>query len=317
MDLINKLERKFGRHAIRHLTRYIIIAYIIGYVLYLISAYTGFPIQLWLSLNPGAILSGQIWRLVTWVLIPPSSLNIFTIIMLFCYYQLGTLLERVWGDFLYDFYIFFGLIMTVIGAFIMYFAGGALLIEMTGGMMFSTYYVSLSIFLGFAMTFPDQQMLLFFIIPIKIKYLAIFDLAYLTYYMVTGTWMTRVQIISSLAATILFFLMTRSSILRRGAKNMFAGKYRQAQSTRGGAYANSANRSRGGAGNGNTAGTKTQEGGRYGRYASDPGRAPIHRCTVCGRTERDNAALEFRYCSRCKGDHEYCSDHLFTHAHIQ
>jgi len=313
VNFINKLERKFGRYAIRHLTRYIIIAYIIGYVLWIISAYTNFPIQLWLSLNPGAIMSGQIWRIVSWVLIPPSSFNIFTIIMLFCYYQLGTLLERVWGDFLYDFYIFFGLIMTIIGAFIMYFAGGAAMIEMTGGLMFSTYYVSLSIFLGFAMTFPDQQMLLFFIIPIKIKYLAVFDVAYLTYFMIVGDWMTRVQIICSLAATILFFLMTRGAILKNRMKSMYGGERFNAGSS----SPKPKKTGNGRTGSGNAGRSGARNNGRTAAGNAGAGGAPIHRCTICGRTERDNPNLEFRYCSRCRGNHEYCSDHLFSHVHIQ
>ena len=184
MKFLNKMERKFGKYAIRNLTKYIILTYIVGYVLLLISSYSSFNVLSWLTMNPGAIMRGQVWRLVTWVLMPPGSLDVFTIIMLICYYQLGSILERTWGAFLYNVYIFFGLIMTVIGAFIMYFAGGALLIEMTGGMLFSTYYVSLSIFLGFAMTFPDQQMLFMFIIPIKIKYLALVDVVYLVYNMI-------------------------------------------------------------------------------------------------------------------------------------
>ncbi len=313
MGFISKLERKFGRHAIKHLTRFIILAYIIGYVLVIISAYSRVPILEWLSLNPGAIVSGQIWRIFSWVLVPPSSLNIFTVIMLFCYYQLGTLLERVWGDFLYDFYIFFGLIMTVIGAFIIYFAGGAALVEMTGGLLFTTYYVSLSIFLGFAMTFPEQRMLLFFIIPLKVKYLAIFDIAYLTYLMITGNWITRVQIICSLAATIIFFFMTRGSMMKSRAKNIFAGKHRQSGSRTG--YAGNA---RSGAQRSAGASGKSAHAGRNaGIYHASTGDAPIHRCDICGRTEKDNPNLEFRYCSKCSGNHEYCSDHLFSHVHIQ
>ena len=168
------------------------------------------------------------------------------------------------------------------------------MIEMTGGMMFSTYYVSLSIFLGFAMTFPEQKMLLFFIIPIKIKYLAIFDVAYLTYCMIVGDWMTRVQIICSLAATILFFLMTRGRTLKNRMKSVHRTSPGNArQGTAGGRMA--------------AAGPKKEA----------RGNAPVHRCSVCGRTELDNPNLMFRYCSKCSGNHEYCSDHLFSHVHIQ
>ena len=73
--------------------------------------------------------------------------------------------------------------------------------------MFSTYYVSLSIFLGFAMTFPEQQVLLMFIIPIKMKWLALVDVAYLIYQMIAGNWASRVVILCSLASTIIFFFL--------------------------------------------------------------------------------------------------------------
>lgn len=284
MKFLNKMERKFGKYAIRNLTKYIILTYIVGYVLLLISSYSSFNVLSWLTMNPGAIMRGQVWRLVTWVLMPPGSLDVFTIIMLICYYQLGSILERTWGAFLYNVYIFFGLIMTVIGAFIMYFAGGALLIEMPGGMLFSTYYVSLSIFLGFAMTFPDQQMLFMFIIPIKIKYLALVDVVYLVYNMIQGGWVSRVMIICSLASTILFFLGTRNY-------QRFNPKERKRKKDF----------------------TKAMG---YGQ-ARGGGRVAKHKCAICGRTELDDPNLEFRFCSKCNGNYEYCQNHLFTHEHVK
>ena len=44
---------------------------------------------------------------------------------------------------------------------------------------------------------------------------------------------------------------------------------------------------------------------------------PRHKCAICGRTEIDSPQLEFRYCSKCEGSYEYCSDHLFTHEHVK
>ena len=290
MSFLQKLERKFGKYAIRNLTRYIIMCYIIGYVIQMISYASGSGIEFWLTLNPGAIMRGQVWRLVSWLLIPPTSVNILTVILLICYYQLGTTLEKVWGDFMYNLYIFFGLIMTVIGAFIMYFAGGAMYIEMTGGLSFTTYYVCLSIFLGFAMTFPDQKMLLFFFIPIKIKYLAIFDVAYLTYEMIVGSWLIRVPIICSLASTIIFFILTRKHKFqqRRAAKQ----NQKRAQEFQ-----------------------KAMSRGRAKAAADATGAR--HKCAICGQTELTNPDLEFRYCSKCRGNYEYCQNHLFTHTHVQ
>ena len=47
-----------------------------------------------------------------------------------------------------------------------------------------------------------------------------------------------------------------------------------------------------------------------------PSDGPRHRCAICGKTERDDATLEFRYCSKCAGEFEYCSEHLYTHKHV-
>ncbi len=291
MNFIQKLERKFGKYAIRGLTKYIIAAYIVGYILYAVSMVTGSSFMAYLTLDPYAIMHGQIWRIVSWLLMPPSTLNFFTIIMLICYYQLGTILEKVWGDFMYDFYIFFGFIMTIVGSFIIYFVSvgsapewGEYVGQLIGA-SFSTYYVSLSIFLGFAMTFPEQQMLLFFIIPIKIKWLAIVDVAYLTYLMIIGGMSIRVQIICSLASTIIFFIMTR--------KYAFNGARSNAQSRQ---------RSR-------------EFKKAMGQGQAKQAQGSRHKCCICGRTELTNPELEFRYCSKCNGNYEYCSDHLFTHEH--
>jgi hypothetical protein len=291
MNFLNRLERKFGKYAIRNLTKYIILTYVIGYVLYYISIYTPYNILGWLALNPAAILHGEVWRLVTWVLTPPTSLDIFTIIMLICYYQLGTILERVWGDFLYNVYIFFGLIMTIVGSFILYaIPEGRMmftLVDMAGAWVISTFYVSLSIFLGFAMTFPEQQMLFMLFIPIKIKWLALVDVAYLIYEIVRslslGSWFTVVMILCSLASTIIFFFATRKY------KRFHPGdRKRQKQFTKAAGYSQVKN-----------------------------GRTARHKCAICGRTELDDPSLEFRFCSKCNGNYEYCQNHLFTHEHVK
>ena len=314
MNFLQKMERKFGKYAIHHLTLYIIMTYVAGYILSMMQnvgggSYGG--ITGLLMLSPSLILRGQIWRLVSWLLIPPSSLGIFTIIMLFCYYQLGTLLERTWGDFLYNVYIFFGLIMTVVGAFLLYFITGR-----DYGPMFTTYYVSLSIFLGFAMTFPDQQLLFMFIFPIKIKYLALIDLIYLAYEVITyfryGAAYglpVLVMIICSLASTILFFFMTRQYSRFSPKERKRQKDFRRAMS--GGGPYGTQNRPGQGQAQHRTPGEKID------RHTFGGQKIAVHRCAVCGRTELDSPDLEFRFCSKCNGNYEYCQDHLYTHMHVQ
>ena len=107
MNFINKMERRFGRYAIHNLTKYIIGIYVLGYILEYMGRLTGFSVLSWLVLSPYHIVQGQIWRLISWVLIPPPSSNLlFVLIMLMFYYSIGTALERSWGAFRYNLYIF-------------------------------------------------------------------------------------------------------------------------------------------------------------------------------------------------------------------
>lgn len=274
MNFLNKMERKFGRFAIRNLTKYIILFYVVGYVFQFLYKITGSPIYFYLLLNPADILQGQIWRLVTWLLIPPSELNIFTIIMLFFYYSLGTSLERTWGDFRYNVYILSGVVFTVIGAFLVYFITGTISI-------ITPYYINLSIFLAFAASYPDMQVLLYFVIPVKIKWMAYLDGVYLLYAFIQGGASIRMMIIASLLNFIVFFFSTRN-YSHINPKEV----HRRQQFQK----------------------------------AVHPKMAPgvtKHKCAVCGRTEKDGDNLEFRFCSKCNGNYEYCQDHLFTHEHIK
>lgn len=300
MNFLRKMEKKFGRYAIPGLTRYIIVTYVIGYFLDIFQRLYGWKLLGAVALNPVAILHGEVWRLVSWVLCPPGQVSIFTVIMLLCYYQLGSLLERTWGTFLYNVYIFMGLICTVLGAFlIMLFPLGRLIYQVawTGGVpIYTTFYVSLSIFLGFALTYPEQVMLLYFVIPIKIKYLAVIDLAFLTYDLIrsflasTASGMvTLVMIVSSLAGTLMYWLLTRKGRWSYGTTNRRQHQKRQRE------FAQAVSRTQ----------------------VSPSGKVSRHKCAICGQTELTNPDLEFRFCSKCNGNYEYCQNHLFTHEHKQ
>lgn len=280
MNFLNKMERKYGRYAIRNLPMIMVVLYVVGYVieLFLPSALSLF------QLEPYDILHGQIWRLVTWVIIPPSSLDIFTVIMLYFYFSLGRTLEQTWGAFRFNLYIFSGMFFTAVGAFILY---GALY-AMTGsqvygiGNFFSTYYINMSIFLAFALTYPDLQVMLYFLIPIRIKWMGLLYGVLILADLVRGNWASRVAIIASLFNFIVFYLISgrlnRFSPHQVHRRQTYKKKVKQVQ-PRGGV-------------------TK-------------------HKCAICGRTEQDGDDLEFRFCSKCDGNYEYCQDHLFTHQHIK
>lgn len=276
MNWLNKLERKFGRYAIHNLTLYLIGGYIIGYGIYALVP----GLLKWLTLEPGRILSGQVWRIISWVLVPPGGNIITTIIMLLLYYSLGTALERTWGAFRYNVYIFSGILFTVIGAFILYLISGGVAEGL--GFNFSTYYINMSIFLAFAASYPDMELLLYFVIPIKIKWMALVYIVFILYDLARGNIVTRVAIISSLLNFVLFFFSSRNVKPYTPKEQARKAKFRQ----------------------------QTKSHMNYKNGAR-------HKCAVCGRTELDDPTLQFRFCSKCNGNYEYCQEHLFTHQHIQ
>lgn len=271
MDFMSKLERKYGKYAIRNLPAIIIALYVAGYLIMMMMP----ELLYYLTLRPDLILQGQVWRLVSWILVPPSDFDVFTIIMLYFYFSVGRTLEYTWGAFRFNVYIFSGIIFTVIGAFLLYFFGNTI-------GYFSTYYINMSIFLAFALTYPNQQVYLYFFIPIKMKYLGLIYAFFTTVSAVTGGWATRISIVASLMNFIVFFLMTR---------NM--SRYSPSQVRR------------------------RQEFKKNVKQVQPKGQVTRHKCAVCGRTELDGDHLEFRFCSKCDGNYEYCQDHLFTHQHVK
>ncbi|MBP1924549.1 membrane associated rhomboid family serine protease [Sedimentibacter acidaminivorans] len=188
MKWLNKLERKLGRYAIPNLMYYIIgvtmAVYMVQYILNISLFY-------YLAFIPSFIMQGQIWRIITFIFIPPASSIITIAFVMYFYYMMGTTLEQEWGTFKFNIYYLFGMIGTIIAAFL------------TGAG--TSVYLNLSLFLAFAYLFPDIEILLFFILPIKVKYLAYLDWAYFIFSLLLGTMSTRVAAIASLINFFIFF----------------------------------------------------------------------------------------------------------------
>jgi hypothetical protein len=282
------MERKFGRFAIPNLTMYIIGLYIIGYVLQLVSVkYNVIPL---LTLSPALILKGQVWRIVSWLLIPPTSLGLLTIITLIFYYFIGNNMERTMGTFRYNLFVFGGMLLMVIGAFLAY--GVYFLIdpENAAGTVhyysreFSTFYLQQMVFLAFAICYPEMQVLLMFIIPIKVKWLGIAYGILLGLECIQGLIGQDYCIFFAIGSQLLnlfFFYLQTGRLSRFKPKDV----------------------------------KRRHDFNRNVKMA--PRGVTRHKCAVCGRTEETNPELEFRFCSKCNGNYEYCQDHLFTHRHIQ
>lgn len=279
-NFLNKLERKWGRYAIPNLIVYLLGGYAVGFVL----SYVAPGALEMMTLEPYYILRGQVWRLVTWLLVPPDTSVLFIVIMMMLYYQLGTSLERTWGTFRFNVYIFGGILFTILGAFLLYGIFYALYgISVPGmGGFFTTYYINMGIFLAFAVCFPEMQVLLYFIIPIKMKWMAAVYGVWVVFSLIQTNWAGRVAIIMSLLNFLLFYLSTRDyrriSPREIHRRQTFKSQVRRARP--------------------HTGVTK-------------------HKCAICGRTELDDPSLEFRFCSKCEGNYEYCQEHLFSHQHIR
>lgn len=310
MKWFNKLERKYGRFAIKNLMFYIIALYAFGFIINLFfpDVYSAF-----FSLDAEKIIEhGQIWRIVTFIIQPPTSSIIFILFTLYLYYMIGVVLENAWGAFRFNVYFIMGVVLHVLAAIVIYLIFGK-------NFQLSTYYLNMALFMAFATIQPDMQMLLFFVIPIKIKWLAYLDAAffaatiifgYLAPWLPVKTWLTLYSIgiiatpevataaLISMINFIVFFLMSRTNRKTKGQK-----AYRQVMKEKSRSYGTSSNQNE-------QSGTSDIKGSnKFHRIAK-------HKCAVCGKTENDGDDLIFRFCSKCDGNYEYCNEHLYTHKHV-
>ena len=165
MNWFAKFEKKFSKYAIKNLMFYIIVLYAIGFVM---NTFFNGLYDAYFSLDFAMIFKGQVWRLFTFILQPPSNSIIFVVFVLYFYYLIGSVLERIWGSFRFNVYFFTGVILNIFASLIIYLIWGL-------SFKLSTNYINLALFMAFAMEQPDMEVLLFFIIPIKIKWMAILD----------------------------------------------------------------------------------------------------------------------------------------------
>ena len=286
---LNKLERKFGRYAIRNLMIYVIGAYVLGAVISIINPYFYYY---YLSLNVEEILHGQVWRLITFILEPMGSTGspmggLFFFINLMFYWFIGRNLENAWGAFRFNLYYLSGILLNIVAAFLMY----AITKDPMSGMALGLTYINESLILAFCVLYPNVQILLFFFLPVKIKWLGIVYMAMILFNVVqtvaAGQWYYAVAILVALLNFFVFFFSTRN-YARVSPKEIHRRRVYQQEVRR----------------------------SERGSYQTLHGTAR-HRCAICGRTELDDPNLEFRFCSKCDGNYEYCQDHLFTHTHVK
>ena len=197
MKGLSRLELRYGRYAISTLTLYIAAMNLAVFLLNLVvfGGNQARTVQA-LALIPSEVLKGQVWRLVTFVLLPDTFSPIWILFTVYLTYMLGSTLEHYWGRFRLNVYFFTGMLGSIIAAFIT----GA---GVTG------YYLNLSLFLAYATLFPNQEFMLFFVLPVKVKYLGILDALYLLFmlytYIQVRAWYLAAAILVSLINYFLFF----------------------------------------------------------------------------------------------------------------
>jgi len=205
-SLLDRAERKFGRFAVKNLM--LILVFNMGFIfladLFLrLMPDMGLPpnISNLLYFSRPLILSGQVWRVLSFILLPPNTSIIFIVFALVFFYYTGSVLEREWGAFKFNLFYLCGVLGTIAAGFISGFA--------------TNMYLNLSLFLAFAILFPNYEIRIYFLIPVKVKYLAIVNALFLLWGLIFNSWGGRLSIIVSLLNIILFFGGDFINIIKR------------------------------------------------------------------------------------------------------
>lgn len=194
----NKFKFKYQRYAIQNLSTYVSIAFAVGYLLLM------FMPQVYglLLFAPKEVLHGQVWRLVTTIVYPPISGNIFWAVLgIYVYYNMSTSLERWWGSFNYNIYFFSSVLVSEIGIILFYLVTGY-------NLPLVPFYMYFSVFMAYAITFPNATFLLFFVLPVKAKYLAIAEAAIYVYNFFMGGMFNRVYVLCALIPVGVYFYIS-------------------------------------------------------------------------------------------------------------
>lgn len=189
MSLLDRLERRFRGTGIPNITLYLVI----GQIVFFVAEQAGRLDILRVVLIPQLVIQGEWWRLVTFLFIPPAANLVFAFFAWYLFYLMGSALEGHWGTFRYNLFLLIGYVLTVAASFLM-----------RGGMA-TNVFIGGSVFLAFAFLYPDFVLYIFFILPVKIKWLALITWIGYGWQLLTGTWETRFLVLASIGNFLLFF----------------------------------------------------------------------------------------------------------------
>ena len=280
---VSWLDKFCARHpkfGIPNLMLYIAIGNIAIYLIDLFSM-GGLSLASTLSFNRYAILHGQIWRLVSFIFLSESgdlfffrgTGIFFVLVSAYFYWWIGNLLEREWGTTKFTVFYLGGVVLNVIYGMLTGYSSMA--------------YVNLSMFFAFATLYPNMEILLFMILPVKVKWIAWIDGALFAWAvasnLLVGNWIGALLPIAAILNYFIFFwpdfryLFAKAK--RRTSPQTINFKKAQKELLQRRGY--------------------------------------LHKCAVCGVTDQDDPNMDFRYCSKCTGYYCYCANHINNHSHVQ
>ena len=189
LSLLNQLERKLTRWRIQPFFQYVVFAMAGIYVLELF--FPGFSLVARISLVTPLVFRGEVWRLLTFLIVPPGGSILQIALTLYFYYFVGNALEQRWGPRRFLIFYAIGALATIIAGLLTGFG--------------TNLYLNLSLFFAFAIQYPDFKLLLFFMLPIKVKWLAFLNALIYLQGLILGSWPVRIAIVFSLLNILLFF----------------------------------------------------------------------------------------------------------------
>ena len=288
MRLVERFAYKHPHFGIPHLIRYLVGGNVLVWILCVLLRNTTLLNYLVFSFD--GICRGQIWRLVTFLFIPVVGNPFLALLSFYFYYWMGNLLEQYWGTVQFNLYILIGWFFTALFGVLMGVFGRGIYSYATALAM-SGHYIYLSMFFAVATLFPDMEVLLFMILPVKMKWLALVDLGLFAYMIVKNVSQFPVNMLPAVAMLnyLVFFGVELWNRRPRKPSDTVVNFRRETARIR-------------------------REEERTRREQKD--QLYHHKCSVCGRTDASNPELEFRYCSRCAGYHCFCEDHINNHIHF-
>lgn len=272
-NLRNKIDRFCYNHpnfGISNLMKYVAIANVAFWLMNVIN-----PTFLqYIIFDPALIMRGQVWRVISFMFYPPNT-GVLALLVFYFYYWIGSILEREWGSGPFTIFLFSGILLTVIYGFVMYFVFGYRI-------MLDSSYIFLSMFFSFAAMYPDMQVLFMFIIPVRMKFLALIDAVFFLMAVLGNPFPINLLPVVALLNFFIFCAGDLKTFLPRKASNSTINFRKESARI----------------------------------HYEQQSKLYTHKCSVCGRTDVDYPDLEFRYCSRCEGYHCFCSEHINNHIHF-